>query len=203
MFDELFPRSSLHFDVSALSSVEWLDGLENGRAEILWSIAVLSDELVRTCASFHGEGDLFVSYRFSSRWANLRREIAMAARRKKTDGIRQEDKAEWKGFLDFRLDDALLAELDEWKPRPADVWAEVDAAIAAGFRYTLSYNARTHLASCTMICDDSNKPYGGYALSCSDDDGSLSLKMMVFKHLKLGHDWSTLLSDDKPKGRRG
>jgi len=203
MFDELFPRTSFHFDVSALHSSEWTEGIDEDRAAILWSIALFSDDLLKSCASYHGEGDIFVSYRFSSKWAQLKGFYAMAARKGKRDGIRQEEKAEWKGFLDYRLDDAGLAELDEWKPRPADVWAEVDAGIAMGFRFTLSYNVRTHLASCTMICDDGDKAYGGYALSSSDEDGALALKMMVFKHVKLGHDWASLMTDDKPKGRRG
>lgn len=203
MFDDLFPRSARHFDVSALHSSEWTDGIEEGRAAVLWSIAIFADELLRSCSSFHGEGDIFVSYRFSSKWGKLRGFYAMATKTKRRDAIRQEEKAEWKGFLDYRLDEAGLTELDEWKPRPADIWSEVDAAIATGFRFTLSYNARTHLASCTMICDDGDKTYGGYALSSSDEDGALALKMMVFKHVKLGHDWSSLMSDEKPKGRRG
>ena len=127
----------------------------------------------------------------------------MARGTKAKDAVRQEDKAEWVGFLDFRLDDAMLAELDEWKPRPADVWAEVDAATQDGYRFTLSYNARLHIASCTMICDNASLKWGGYALSSSDSDGALALKMAVFKHLKLGREWGSLLDQPKPAGRRG
>lgn len=204
MFDDLFPRTAFHFDVSALSGAEWLDGLEDDRAALLWSLALFSDELLRSCASYHGEGDLFVSSRFSQKFYLARKELAMARRQTKVkDAIRQEDKAEWVGFLDFRLTDELLGELDEWKPKPADIWAEVDAAIATGYRFTLSYNPRTHLASCTIICDDASKAWGGYALSSSDEDGALALKMAVFKHTKLGGDWSSLLNQPQQRGRRG
>jgi len=203
LFDELFPRTAFHFDTSALSQTEWLEGLEGDELEHRWSVCLFADDLLRSAASYHGEGDIFVSYRFSSKFALLRGELAMATRRKTTQPIKDTDKAEWKGFLDFRLNDAQLAELDEWKPRPSDIWAEVDAAIAAGFRFTLSYNAKTHLASATMICDDTDKKYGGYALSSSDEDGALALKMAVFKHVKLAHDWTSLLDAAPTRGKRG
>ena len=92
MFDDLFPRSAFHFDTSALSGAEWLEGLEGDEAALRWSIALLSDELLRSCASYHGEGDYFVSSRFLSKRALLRREISMAAKRKVRDAVRQEDK---------------------------------------------------------------------------------------------------------------
>jgi hypothetical protein len=203
MFDDLFPRSAFHFDTSALSGAEWLEGLGGDEADLRWSIALLSDELLRSCASYHGEGDYFVSPRFLSKRALLRREISMATKRKVRDAVRQEDKAEWVGFLDYRLDDEGLAALDEWKPKPQDIWAEVDALISSGYRLTLSYNAKTHLASCTLICDDANKAWGGYALSSSDEDGALALKMAVFKHLRLERSWQALLNQPVRRGQRG
>lgn len=203
MFDELFPRTAFHFDTSALDGDEWLSGLEDGQAQLRWSLALMGDELLRSCASFHGEGNLFASPRFAGKHQLFRRELAVAQRRKVKDGISTNEKAEWKDFLDFRLTDELLAELDEWKPKPAEVWAEVDAAIASGYRLTLSYNPRTHLASCTLICDDALKSWGGYALSSSDEDGALALKMAVFKHIKLNRDWSSLVDQPRPRGRRG
>jgi len=203
VFDELFPRTAYHFDVSALSSTEWQDAMEGEELEHRWTIAVLSDELLRSCASFHGEGDLFASSRFLSKLSIVKGELAMTERRKKTQPIKDSDKAEWKGFLDYRLTDEQLSALDEWKPKPAEVWAEVDAAIAAGFRFTLSYNVKTHLASCTMICDDSDQKYGGYALSSSDEDGALALKMAIFKHTGLERDWTALMDKAPARGKRG
>jgi len=203
VFDELFPRTAYHFDVSALSSTAWRDAIDSEELEHRWSIAVLSDELLRNCASFHGEGDLFSSSRFLSKLSIVKGELAVTERRKKTQPIKDSDKAEWKGFLDYRLSDEQLAALDEWKPKPAEVWAEVDAAIASGFRFTLSYNAKTHLASCTMICDDNGQKYGGYALSSSDEDGALALKMAIFKHTGLERDWTALMDKSPVRGKRG
>jgi len=203
VFDELFPRTAFHFDTSALTSSEWQDAMASDDLERRWSIAVLSDDLLRWCASFHGEGDLFSSSRFLSKFSLVKGDLAVVERRKTTQPIKDNGKAEWKDFLDYRLSDEQLAALDEWKPKPSEIWTEVDAAIAAGFRFTLSYNAKTHLASCTMICDDSSKKYGGYALSSADEDGALALKMAVFKHIGLERDWTDLLDRAPAKGRRG
>jgi len=203
LFDELFPRSAAHFDVSALSSAEWRDGMDDNYTQHLWSVTVLADELLRATASFHGTGDYFLTRRHSSRLFLFRQEIAAMANRKPKDAIRDTSKAEWKGFLDFRLTDELLAELDNWKPTPKQIWEVMDKLIASGYRATLSYNPRTHLASCTLIDDDPTRKTGGYALSSADEDGALALKMATFKHLKLGEDWSSLLGHDAPKGKRG
>jgi len=203
VFDDLFPRTAFHFDTSALTSTEWQDAMVDNDLERRWSIAVISDDLLRWCASFHGEGDLFSSSRFLSKFSLVKGDLAMVAKRKTTQPIKDSDKAEWKGFLDYRLSDEQLVALDEWKPKPADVWAEVDAAIAAGFRFTLSYNAKTHLASCTMICDDAEQKFGGYALSSFDEDGALALKMAIFKHTGLERDWTKLMDNAAVRGRRG
>jgi len=126
----------------------------------------------------------------------------MAGRNKKaTNEVRE--KASWVGFLDYRLSDEELAELDAWKPKPQDIWDVVDEACAGEFRFTLSYNPRLKLSSATMIDDDASRKSGGYALSSADENGALALKMAVFKHLKLGKDWTGLLGHDAPRGKRG
>lgn len=126
----------------------------------------------------------------------------MAGVKKKPQATVKE-KAEWIGFLEFRLTDAELEELDAWKPKPQDIWDAVDSACTAGFRFTLSYNNRTKLASCTIVDDDASRKTGGYALSSADENGALALKMATFKHLKLATDWTSLLGHDAPKGKRG
>ena len=203
MFDELFPRSSSKFDTSALGAATWKQGLRDDLVGYMWSIALSSDELLKRCASFRGDGDLFVSYKFVNKFGGMRAEMATMNKTKVKDGIKQQEKAEWIGFLELRLTDLELEELDNWKPKPAEIWEVVDACIAGGYRFTLSYNNRSHLASCTMIDDNSSRRTGGYALSSSDGDGALALKMAVFKHLKLSGNWDILLSSDAPKGRRG
>jgi len=203
MFDELFPRSASRFSSFALSSGEWVDGMSERDLEFQWALALFADELLKRAASYREAKDLFVTSKFMSKFSLFRQERATMASRKKVDPIVQEDKAEWKGFLDYRLSDAELEELDSWKPRPTDVFAEVDAAITTGFRFTLTYNLKTKLASCTIICDDASKRYGGYALSSSDEDGAGALKMAIFKHVKLGRVWDELVGKDVPRGRRG
>lgn len=203
MFDELFPRSASHFDASVITTDDWKRGIEDDSLTRMWTVSLYADDLLRRAASFRGTGDVFLTGKFYSKLALLRREIADMAGRKVRDAIKDNDKAEWKGFLDFRLTDELLAELDGWKPKPADIWTEVDAMIADGYRLILSYNAKTHLASCTVICDANTKAWGGWALSSSDEDGALALKMAIFKHLHLQRDWSGLLGQPQAKGRRG
>jgi hypothetical protein len=124
--------------------------------------------------------------------------MAMARSQTKRDPIKDDDKAEWKGFLDYRLTEEELVELDNWKPKPSEIWTEVDAAIASGYRFTLTYNAKTHLASCTMIDDSGARESGGYALSSGDEDGALALKMAIFKHLRLERTWASVLGT--PRG---
>ena len=206
MFDVLFPRSSKRFSSFDLDARSWREGFrgeEFSGDDVQWTLALYADDLMRRLASFHGTGDVFLSYKFYGKLRLFREERAMATKTKVKDGIKQSDKAVWVGFLDYRLSESELEELDAWKPKPSDVWLNVDGAVQTGYRFTLSWNARTHLASCTMIDDDGNRKTGGYALSSSDEDGAAALKMMIFKHLKLQGDWSPLLSVEPSKGKRG
>jgi len=203
MFDEQFPSTSRKFDMSPMSAREWVDNEATNQLLFTWSIWVLSSELMTRLASYRSEGDLWQKQRFYGRVAYLREEFAMARGTAKRDAIKDTDKAEWKGFLDYRLTDEELNDLDNWKPKPTEIWAEVDGAIAAGYRFTLTYNAKTHLASCTIIDDNPTRPSGGYALSSSDEDGALALKMAVFKHVRLDRTWQSLLGKPQLKAKRG
>lgn len=203
MFDEIFPSTSHKFDMQPMSGRDWLESEAANQLLFSWSIWVLSCELLTRAASYRSDGDLWQSSRFYGRVSYLRSEFAMARGARKQDPIKDNDKAEWKGFLDYRLTDDELTELDNWKPKPNDIWQEVDAAIAAGYRFTLTYNAKTHLASCTMIDDSSTRGSGGYALSSSDEDGALALKMAIFKHVRMERTWASLLGKPQIKAKRG
>jgi len=203
MFDDLFPSTSLKFNMHPPTGTEWKQGLLSNSLLFTWSQHVLACELLSRAASYHGEGNLWEVQRFYARVSYLRGEFAMAQQRKKRDPIPDSSKAEWKGFLDFRLTDDELNELDQWKPKPTELWSEIDEMITAGYRLTLTYNAKTHLASCTIIDDSNTRPSGGFALSSADTDGALALKMAVFKHLKLERTWVSLLDKPQPLGRRG
>jgi len=205
LFDELFPKSAASFDVSALSSVAWVRALDEGEGQARWNMAIWSDDLLRLCASFRQETNLFVGYKFTSKLYLLREGIAMTTRKAKPkDPIKVEAKAEWVGFLDFRLTDEHLAALDNWKPKPQEIWDEVDAMMTAGYRFTLSYNKVSKLASVTVIDDDATRKTGGYALSSGDADGALALKMAIYKHVHaLDRTWEVLLNQPSRRGQRG
>lgn len=126
------------------------------------------------------------------------------AGKKKAEVIKDTDRAQWQGFLDRQLTEDELQQLDEWKPKPSDVWGEVDTLLSAGVRITLSYNQRGKAACCTLIDDNPERPTGGYGLSSFDGDCAAAMKMAIFKHaVLLQRDWSPLLSPDKPRVRRG
>lgn len=203
MFDELFPTTSRRFDVGAPPANAW--GMaETDERMMMWTCWLFSDDLMRLAASFRTpDTDLFSRPKFWGKFEALRVEMANKRGTPKRDMVRQDDRPEWQGFIEYRLTDAELAELDEWKPKPLDVLAAVDQMLNTGYRLTLSYNARTHLASCTVIDDDSSRKSGGFGMSSADVDGAAVLKMAVYKHQKLQGDWTALMGDDRPKGRRG
>jgi len=146
---------------------------------------------------------LFSRYQFGSRRVLLSQEMAKMAGRKPRQAAQTNDKPAWQGFLDMRLTDAQLEELDGWKPKPQEIWDQVDEMTADGYRLTLSYNRNTKLASVTIIDDSPTRKSGGFALSNADTNGALALKMAVFKHkLLLMGDWTSLL-DLPVKSRRG
>lgn len=169
-----------------------------------WLCAVYSDDLLRMAAS-HREGeDFFQRRKAFMTLAAFRQERANMAGRKKTEAIKDTERAVWQGFLDRPLTDEELQQLDEWKPKPSDVWGEVDELLGGGVRITLSYNKRGKAACCTLIDDDASRPTGGYGLSSFDGDCAAALKMAIFKHaVLLQRDWTPLLSPDKPRVRRG
>lgn len=199
-FDLKFPSSARKFtmEVSLLAGKGRL-GINDNE----WYLLLAADVLLTRATSHREKSDLFT---IASFWRSLnvyRSERAIMAKRKVQQERSQNDRAEWIGFLDRRLSDDELAALDESKPKPTELWAAIDDIIAAGYRFILSYNKRTKLASVTLIDDNPERKTGGYALSSSDTDGAGALKMAVFKHVVLlERDWSSLL-DQPAKVRRG
>lgn len=113
-------------------------------------------------------------------------------------------RASWQGFVERRLSDEELAELDEWQPSAMDVFSALDSALADGYRVTLSYNPTTSLATCTLMDDDKKRKSGGYALSTSDRDCSLALKAAMFKFVYvLEKSLESLVDQPSAGGRRG
>jgi len=199
-FDRKFPVVGGKFtpEVSALS-VRGANGISDGE----WFFLLSADLLMTRTITHREKTDLFTNAGF---WRSLnvyRSERAIMAKRAVKQERNQNDRAEWIGFLDRRLSDDELATLDESKPKPSDLWAAVDDTISDGYRFILSYNKRTKLASVTIVDDNPDRKTGGYALSSSDSDGAGALKMAIFKHVVLLEaDWSSLL-DQPAKVRRG
>jgi len=164
---------------------------------------MLADDLMTKIASHREATDVFKQYRFASRRSLLSQEMGIVVKKQEQVEKSNNPRPEWKGFLDCRLDTSQLGELDDWKPKPVDVWSMVEQSIQSGYRFTLSYNKQTHVATCTIIDDNPEHKTAGYAIASGDTDGASALKMAVFKqHLLLQSDWSTLV-DAPPMARRG
>lgn len=199
-FDRKFPNSARKFtmEVSALNTRAKAHLTDN-----TWFLMLSADLLLSRAVSHREKTDLFTISSFWRTLAVFRSERAMAIKKQIKPERQQNDRAPWLGFLDRRLTDDELARLDESKPKPTDLWTAIDDIIADGYRFILSYNKRTKLASVTLVDDDVERKTGGYALSSSDSDGAGALKMAVFKHMVLLEgDWSSLL-DQPVKVRRG
>jgi len=198
-----FPLISAGFATSAPTSVEFKRALDEGRGSRLMSVWMLADNLMTRCASHREQRNLFEMYSFASKRNLLSTEMEIVAKKQEQVSQDTNGRPEWKGFLDYRLDTYQLASLDEWRPKPAEVWEMVENTIQNGYRFTLSYNKQTKIATCTIIDDDKSRKTAGHALASGDTDGASALKMAVFKqHILLTNDWTSLV-DAPPVARRG
>lgn len=203
LFDEQFPVISQAFSNAYPSAAEYRSAVGEGTAHAIMTIAMMAGDLMTTATSHREASDLFSRYQFGSRRMFLAGEMAKMAGKTQRKQSTNNDKPAWQGFLDLRLTEGQLEELDGWKPKPQEIWDAVDEMTADSYRLTLSYNKNTKLASVTIIDDSPTRKSGGFALSNADTNGALALKMAVFKHkLLLMADWTSLL-DLPVKSRRG
>lgn len=203
MFSEKHPQAARKFDISLRGYEAW----ESACADHNWlkpSDRLYSDAdgLLSFVAFWYNPGDVFVNARFWNTFGNLRQEYAKMARRKLRET--EEKKAAWLGFLDKRLTEQELDELDEWQPSPAEIWESVDKLILDGYRVTLSYNPKFKTATATIIDEKAGRKAGGWSLASSDANGALALKAAVFKHfIVLEGSWDVLLDLPLTPGKRG
>lgn len=203
VFDQLFPATAHGFNTSLSATTLWNGAADDATRDRLWYRALCADVLLIRAASYRQPEDLFTRPRF---WSDLLEffvynEGEMMARSKQQ--TKQGDRPEWKGFLERRLTEQELGELDEWKPKPTDVFNAIDGMMADDFRLTLSYNKRTRLATCTIIDDSPSRKTRGWALSTADENAAAALKAAVFKHtLCLDNSWDGLL-ELPPRAQRG
>jgi len=185
------------------TAAEYRAAVGDGTASLRMFVAMMAGDLMTAATSHREKDDLFSRYQFGSRRMALAQEMAKMAARKPRTQSQTSEKPAWQGFLDLRLTEGQLDELDGWKPKPQEIWDAVDEMTADSYRLTLSYNKNTKLASVTIIDDSPTRKSGGFALSNADTNGALALKMAVFKHkLLLMGDWTSLL-DLPVKSRRG
>ncbi len=203
LFDQSFPPKHFPFDVNALSSERFLLSKYGEGAQVIGGYLLVADDLFKRLLSWYEPTNLFYSPRFLSK-LHLFREYAKTMANNKANDKKTAARASWKGFLDFRLDDAQLTELDEWQPSALELMENVDGIMFDGYRFTLSYNKQTKLATCTLIDDVKERVSGGYGLSTSDATAALALKAAVYKHaLVLERSWASLVGTPSQGGRRG
>jgi len=199
-FEQRFPGISTKItsEVAALVKRQ-----REGKDTRDWLLAWHADHLAIRVVSHREKIDLFGSYKFWRLFRAFAEERADMAGKSRKDERQQSDRPEWKGFLDLRLTDEQLEALDAHKPKPSELFGSVDDLIQTDYRFILSYNRRTKLASCTIMDDSPERKSAGYGLSSSDTDGIGALKMAIYKHLVLLEgNWDTLISQP-PKARRG
>jgi hypothetical protein len=119
---------------------------------------------------------------------------------KRTDATR----GDWKGFVEYRLTQEELTELDGWKCPPAATFELLSRLVFNGYRWTASYNPARKLACVVVTANDESLKWQGYGMSSFDTDCYEAAKMAVFKHFYiLKEDWSLLLDQEKPTFGRG
>lgn len=203
LFDTHFPPKRYPFDVNALSSERFLLSKYGDGAQVIGGYLLVADDLFKRLLSWYEATNLFASPRFLSK-LYLFREFSKTMAGNKSNDKKSSVRASWKGFLDFRLSDDQLSELDGWQPSALELMENVDGIMFDGYRFTLSYNKQTKLATCTLIDDVKERVSGGYGLSTSDSTAALALKAAVYKHaLVLERSWASLVGTPSQGGRRG
>jgi len=129
----------------------------------------------------------------------LWRQFVMAKQQgKPTDANR----SEWKGFVELRLSETQLTELDTWKCPPAATFELLSRLVFGGYRWTASYNPQRKLACVVITANSPDIKWNGYGMSSFDTDCYAAAKMAVYKHFYvLNEDWTLLL--DQPDVSRG
>jgi len=147
--------------------------------------------------------DMFASFQAGSRLAHFRMEwMKMATRNGRTRNWTSE-KPEWKGFLERPLTEAEMTILDDWKPKPAELFELVHRTLEDGYNISLSYSQKLKSSTCTLKDENPDRTTSGYALSSHDANGYDALKMAMYKHHSaLEADWRPL-TGAPPKARRG
>lgn len=165
-------------------------------------LSYVADKLSSRAVSWTGEGSMFENPSFFYLWMTFWNGVEAMAGTGKKAGTDRYAKPDWQGFVERRLTDEELVELDNWHPEAAEIWETVSALTQEGYDFKLSYSPILHAATATMVDGRPKLRTTGYALSARDANGALALKALLFKHmLILESDWVPLLDSPKPAVR--
>lgn len=107
-------------------------------------------------------------------------------------------------FLNLRLDDEQMAEMDNTKVTPAQLVTSLAAVIEGGIAFSLNWNKERETANATFMDKREDSDCKGYALSAFGTDVPDALKILLYKHLNvLGGDWRELIAKPPTVNRRG
>lgn len=107
-------------------------------------------------------------------------------------------------FLNLRLSEDQLKEMDGLKATPAQMMTSLAAIIEGGLAFSLNYNADRETANATFMDKRDASPAKGFALSAFGTDVMDALKILLFKHLNvLAGDWTELIGKPSNTQRRG
>lgn len=163
-----------------------------------------AEQLQSAARSWYHDSDMFRSYLHGTRLAGFRLAYMELLQMPKKNLTFENQRPEWKGFLERKLTDEELTALDNWKPKPAELFEQIHAILEDEYDISLSYSQKTKLSTCTLKDIKHGRDTAGYALSSADSDGASALKMAVYKHVAcMEKKWGTLLGQPPPRGRRG
>lgn len=92
------------------------------------------------------------------------------------------DKAEFKGFVNYVLNDADKGLYEKWDIDDHDLWLLVAGHNQCGYKLSVSFNQQNDSFSATYMCNDAASPNAGYCLSAFAPDWYNCLKILAFKH---------------------
>lgn len=121
---------------------------------------------------------------------------------KKTSTIKDFERAEWKGFLEYRLSDAELAAASEWDLSDTDVIEAFINLTAKGYKLTVTYSAKSGASTATLMAGVEQGKASGWALSAKGEDARDAVKLLLYKHYHaLEESWDAMLDVKRPVAR--
>jgi len=173
---------------------------------LAWEADSTAEVLALKVSNYRQREDIFNGRAFVGRWGqfnSLWENFYMPTRSRNNKPTRSEQPFATKGFLERRLSDGEILELDAWKPKPIEIFDHMAGMTHEGLKITLTYKADTGSGICTLTDNRPTSPTEGYALSSFDTDCLQALKMAIYKHTAiLAGDWTSLLTLPIPS-RRG